>query len=131
MILGVSDDQRSVDDHYYASLLGVLAPIIPGQEMQKSQSHIEWLAKSLKEIQTITAGMRRGDLLRVFTTEGGLSNRLQRRYVYRGCPYIKVDVKFDPVGKPTDAQGRATGGESAKDVIESISEPFLQWIIVD
>jgi hypothetical protein len=39
-------------------------------------------------------GMTLADLINVFTTEGGLSTTSQRTYVYRQCPYIKVDVKF-------------------------------------
>jgi hypothetical protein len=58
--------------------------------------HTRWIAASLKEMQTIKAGMNRGDLFKVFTTEGGLSTVRQRRYVYRDCPYIKVDVEFAP-----------------------------------
>ena len=55
------------------------------------------------------SGMTRADLLKVFTTEGGLSTGLNRTYVYRECQYIKVDVDFEPVGRPArDAEGRVT-----------------------
>jgi hypothetical protein len=48
--------------------------------------------------------MTRSDLLKVFATEGGLSWSTQRTYVYRQCPYIKVDVKFEleERGQPVD-----------------------------
>jgi hypothetical protein len=42
----------------------------------------------------------RKDLLVVFTTEGGLSTGLRRTYVSRDCPYFKVDVEFEAVGRP-------------------------------
>jgi transposase InsO family protein len=45
----------------------------------------------------IKPGMTREDVLRVFTTEGGLSFRTQQTYVLKGCPYIHVDVEFSPV----------------------------------
>src|SRR5262245_58530371 len=70
----------------------------PGQE-QRSQSHIAWVSEALR-MQTIKLGMTRTDLLNVFTTEGGLSNGLHRTFVSRDCPYFKVDVEFEAVGRP-------------------------------
>src|SRR6266508_3672732 len=71
--------------------------------------HTPWVLDSLKRIQTVKAGMTQADLLAVFTTEGGLSTGLKRKYVYRQCPYFKVDVEFEPVGRPArDRDGRVT-----------------------
>ena len=70
--------------------------------------------------------MTRKDLLKVFQEEGGLSTRTQRRYVYRGSLYIKVDVIFEAVGVPADKFA-----ESPKDKITKISKPFLEWSIID
>jgi hypothetical protein len=83
-----------------------------------------WIAASMKEIQSIKAGMTRAELLKVFTVEGGISARTWRRYVYRRCGYIKVDVEFSPVGS-------GGGGESPDDRITKISKPFLEWMIAD
>jgi hypothetical protein len=88
--------------------------------------HTEWIAKSLKEIEGVKVGMTRLDLLRVFKEEGGLSTRTQRRYVYRDCPYIKVEVEFEPVGEPENKLS-----QSPRDKIIKISRPFLEWSIVD
>jgi hypothetical protein len=44
--------------------------------------------------------MTRKDLLRVFTTESGISTALRRTFVDRDCPYFKVDVEFTAVGRP-------------------------------
>ena len=99
---------------------------------QKSQQQTEWVAKSLREIQKVKVGMTRADLLKVFTTEGGLSTGLSRTYVYRECPYIKIDVEFEPVGRPAhDADGRVTLVEADGDVIKRISKPYLEWSIMD
>ena len=104
----------------------------PAQSPQKSQGPTEWIANSLKEIQKIKVGMTRADLLKVFTTEGGLSTGLTRTYVYRECPYIKVDVEFEPVGRPArNAEGRVTLVESGEDVIRTISKPYLAWMVID
>jgi hypothetical protein len=70
--------------------------------------------------------MTRADLLKVFTTEGGLSTRLQRTYVWQQCPYIKVDVRFKPDG---DEKERLQ--EHPTDTIVEISRPYLQWMIID
>jgi hypothetical protein len=77
----------------------------PMQTIDKA--HTAWVAESLKRMQTIKPGMTRADLLKVFTTEGGLSTGLQRTFVSQDCPYFKVDVEFEVVGRPSrDANGR-------------------------
>lgn len=91
-----------------------------------TDEHTEWIAKSLKEIETVKAGMTRADLLKVFKEEGGISTRTWRRYVYRDCPYIKVDVEFEPVG---ELENKVS--ESPSDKIVKISKPFLEWSIMD
>jgi hypothetical protein len=107
-----------------------LVTFIPAAAMLSlSQSgadeHTQWIAKSLKEIETVKAGMTRGDLLKVFEEEGGISTRTWRRYVYRECRYIKVDVDFEPVGEPEKPS------QSPRDKIIKISKPFLEWSIMD
>src|ERR1700680_1869213 len=87
-----------------------------------SQDHVMWVADVLKRMQTIKPGMTRVDLLKVFTTEGGLSTGLQRTYVSRDCPMFKVDVQFKAVGRPGhDVNGRVTLVEGSQDVIVKIS----------
>ena len=114
------------------SVLLLTVSILPAQSSQKSQGQTQWIAKSLKEIQKIKVGMTRADLLQVFTTEGGLSTGLNRTYVYRECPYIKVDVEFEPVGRPArDGEGRVTLKEANGDVIKKISKPYLEWSVLD
>ena len=110
--------------------LDVLA--LAAHNSQPPQGHKEWIANSLKEIQKIKAGMTRADLLKVFTTEGGISTGLNRRFVYRECPYIKVDVEFEAVGRAArDAEGRVTLEEDGRDIITKISRPYLEWSILD
>jgi len=81
---------------------------------------------ALKEISIIRPGMNRGDLEKILTTEGGLSNRFQRTFVYKKCPYIKVDVEFEWVQKPENLLI-----EDRKDSIHKISKPYLQYSITD
>jgi len=106
--------------------------IHPAQTSPISQRRTEWIAASLREMEQIKVGMTRADLLKVFTTEGGLSTGLQRKFVYRDCPYIKVDVEFEPVGRPArDRNGRVTLEEDRRDIITKISQPYLEWSIMD
>jgi hypothetical protein len=80
----------------------------------------------LIECQKIKPGMTRAELLKVFTTEGGLSTAVHRTFVYRGCPYIKVDVDFI-LSNPK----RNIVEEQPTDTISKISKPYLDWSIND
>ena len=85
-----------------------------------------WIAKILRQIGKIKPGMRRKDLLTVFTTEGGLSTRTQRTYVHTECPFIKVNAQFKA------ADGASAGlDEDPDDIIESLSQPYLAWSVMD
>jgi len=86
------------------------------------REHTEWIAVALRATQTIKVGMTRSDLMKVFTTEGGLSTTLQRTYVYRECPYIKVDVKF---------AASSSHEELPTDKIVEVSRPYLAWSVMD
>jgi hypothetical protein len=80
----------------------------------------------MEAIDAIKPGMTRADLLTVFTVEGGISTRARRTYVYRLCPYIKVEVDFTPVTNPDD---RLT--EMSDDKILKLSRPYLQYSVTD
>ena len=97
-----------------------------------SQEHQVWVTYALEKMQTVKPGMTRKDLLKVFTTEGGLSTGLNRRFASQDCPYFKVDVEFKAVGRPDrDSDGRVTLNEDARDIIVKISQPYLQFSITD
>jgi len=83
-------------------------------------------------MQRIKPGMTRNSLLRVFTTEGGLSTGLQRTFVSRDCPYFKIDVEFQAVGRPDrDENERVTLVEGNEDIILKASTPYLQFSVMD
>jgi len=80
----------------------------------------------LTECQKIKPGMTRAELLKVFTVEGGISTATHQTFVYRGCPYIKVDVDFtlsDPKQKALEKR--------PTDTIKKISKPYLNWSFID
>jgi hypothetical protein len=92
------------------------------------ENHDAWVESALTRMLTIHAGMTRNDLLKVFTTEGGISTGLQRTYVSRDCSYFKVDVEFNAVGRPNrDSEGRVTLVEDGKDIIIKISWPRIAF----
>ena len=91
-------------------------------QSQVNPQHTQWIAGALKAMQTVKVGMSRSDVMKVFTTEGGLSTTSQRTYVYQQCPYIKVDVKFAASSREE---------ESPSDKIIEISRPYLAWSIMD
>ena len=84
-----------------------------------------WIRENLPELSSIKPGMTRSELLKVFMEEGGISARTWRRYVYRKCGYVKVDVEFAPVG------GDHSGDERPDDRIAKISKPYLELMIMD
>jgi hypothetical protein len=97
-----------------------------------AQTQEAWLAHALEKMETIKPGMTREDLLRVFTTEGGLSTGLHRTFVSRDCHYFKVDGDFNAIGRPDrDREGRATLQEDSRDIIVKVSRPYLQFGIGD
>ena len=101
------------------------ASFVASQGTPVDQEHTKWIASVMDSIHTIKPGMMRQDLMKLFTTEGGISTRSHRTYIYRQCAYIKVTIEFQPVDKPRDAT------EMPTDKIVSISNPFLQYAIAD
>ena len=94
--------------------------------------HVKWVAKVMEKMETIKLGDTRKSLLRVFTTEGGLSTGLERTYVSRDCPLFKVDVKFHAVGRPDrESDGRVTLVENDDDIITALSRPYLASPVSD
>ena len=114
-----------------AALAGGCGLPLPAQDTAEPD-HVKWVAASLKRMLTIKPGMTRADLLKMFTTEGGLSTRTKRTYVSRDCPYFKADVEFDPVGQMLDEGGNEDFvAEEDADTIKTISVPYLQFSIMD
>jgi hypothetical protein len=79
----------------------------------------------IRIVNALHPGMTRADVLKNFRTEGGLSSRQGNHYVYKRCPYIKVDVTF------MVASGENLTQESAMDKIATVSKPYLEFSILD
>ena len=85
-----------------------------------------WIRENLPELESIKVGMTRGELLKVFMEEGGISARTWQRYVYRKCGYVKVDVEFAPASDKDN-----TPRDRPDDRITKISKPYLELSIMD
>lgn len=115
-------------------LLLLAASMVLGQESATpaprgsaiAEEHTKWIDSVMRSILTIKPGATRKDLLKVFTEEGGISSRTRRKYVYKECPYIKVDVEFAPVGNEDKLVE-----EMPEDKVTSISRPYLEYGITD
>lgn len=114
---------------FFSLILMAVSFAQSGQERETSgfdEAHTEWVATALRSIQAIKVGMTRSELMKVFTTEGGLefksATTAQRTYVYRKCPYIKVNVKLAISGPNQDLP---------TDKITEISRPYLEWTVGD
>lgn len=94
------------------------------KELEPPRGHTNWISECISRTKDIHPGKTRADLLKIYTTEGGISTRSWRKYVYKECPFIKVDVEF----KPTDDDKWT---EKPGDIITKISKPYLEWSIMD
>jgi hypothetical protein len=104
----------------------------PASQEPCAQDHNAWVRDALKKMQSIKPGMTREELLKVFTTEGGLSTGLRRTFVSRDCPYFKVVVEFKAAARPgSDTAGFVTLPEDNRDIIVKVSQPYLQFSIAD
>jgi hypothetical protein len=77
------------------------------KQMPKSEVNrnlTKYISDILTECKKITPGMTRADLLKVFTTEGGISTATHRTFVHRRCSIIKVDVEF-ALSQPRKPEG--------------------------
>jgi len=100
-------------------------------------THLEFVNTSLNHMQTIHLGMTRAQLEVVFETPGGMYARksgalLGGTYAYRLCGNFKIEVDFIPFNKPEkDAEGRLHVAEDPRDIISSISKPYVDHIYMD
>jgi hypothetical protein len=124
--LGYLTDKNSKDQDPRADKRIEEALRSAGKLADASEDHVSWVARSLLEMQAIRQGSTREELLKVFVGEGGVSNRLMRRYAYRDCPYFKVDVEFGAADSPDEKLK-----EHPQDKVTRISNPFLEWPVAD
>jgi hypothetical protein len=96
---------------------GAIAAEPDGQTEDKA--HCEWLAKIIKQIETIKAGMSRRDVEKILVEDvAGFSNPKAMRYQHPACSYIKLDLEFE----------LAASDDRKDDKITKRSDPLLDLI---
>jgi hypothetical protein len=98
-----AEDLKTPNPHRRSALVlctGLIGSVLPQISSLKAQpgpldGHVAWVIEVLKRMLTIKPGMTREALLKVFTTEGGLSTGVHHTFVSRDCPYFKVDIEFN------------------------------------
>ena len=100
----------------------LVVPSRAGDETDKNLT--KQISDILTECKKIVPGTTRAELMKVFTTEGGISFPAHRILVHRLCPYIKVEVDFT-LSDPKQKDERPT------DKVSKISKPYLEWSIID
>ena len=106
------------------AVVSIVGFALQAQRNDDTAAHVQWVENALKDMQTIQVGMTRKDLLRIFTTEGGISSPQTRQFVYKKCPYFKVQVQFEL------SQSGDKRTESPDDKIIKISKPYLEGQII-
>ena len=85
----------------------------------EDKAHCEWLAKIVRQVQTIKVGMTRRDVENVLVEDvGGFANRKAMRYQHPTCSLIKLDVEFE----------LAASGDRKDDKIAKRSAPLLDLV---
>ncbi len=93
---------------------------------QSQTSNCKCVSDALSEIEKIKVGMKRKDLDKMFSVDGGISPINPQRFVYEQCNFIKVEVKFEFI----DKSNKFPKGNPA-DKISEISKPYLEHPFYD
>ncbi len=88
-------------------------------DMVQLGSDLQTIVSQYKQLKV---GDSRKQLLQHFSLSGGLSTYDEQTFVYNGCPYIKIDVKF---------KLRNSRAMDPNDVIISLSKLYLDFPVFD
>jgi len=96
----------------------------PSQTKNNNCSTCSIALSALQDIGKLKQGMSRKDVEANFELDGGWQPRGQSRYIYKNCKYIKINIDFllDSTVKKNF---------SPKDTIQTVSEPFIQYPVMD
>ena len=119
-----------------ALLLAIVLPFwkSPAQAPCSDELQCEIAIQALQAAAKLKPGMHRADLEQEFQPDGGITFFKREgddaflehaRYVYRGCPYMKVDVEL--------ATGSKNDGPDhfPSDTIKAVSRPYLEYPFKD
>ena len=104
----------------------IFSGFINFEDKQAVENDCKFIEKSIEEINTITVGIKRKDLHKLFRRDGGITGLTEERFVYGKCEFIKIDVKFAPVDK-----NKKFPAENPEDKIIEVSKPYLEHPFYD
>lgn len=108
-------------------LIGIALPALLSAKKATAQddSCCSLVARALSSAAAIKPGMKRRDVDKSFVQEvGGISFRIEGRYVFKECPYIKIKIRFSEAHETTD-------NESPEDIVTGVSTPYLEGSVKD
>jgi hypothetical protein len=108
-----------------ASFVNAQKPANAQQSNQSSQC-CSIVSDALEAVGRIKKDMTRADVAKEFLQEGGLFSREQTVYTFKMCPYIKIRVTFSP-----DPNYKGFSDGSPRDVVRSVSKPFIEYGVSD
>jgi len=92
---------------------------------QSRQAPEEFIKQALKTVGELKIGDTRANLERYFRSDGGMQYSKPERYVYKKCPFIKIDVEFSL------KRGNSWPTLSPEDTLISVSKPYLEYPFYD
>ena len=106
----------------------------PAQALCTNEQQCEIVVQALQAATKLKPEMHRADLEQEFQPDGGItffkregadSFLEHARYVYRKCPYVKIDVDV------TTSSTNDGPDHSPSDAIKSVSRPYLEYPTMD
>jgi hypothetical protein len=104
------------------ALIAPVAQDVAGDRNALDVEYGRWIEQVMTKISSVKPGMTRQSLSQFFREDGGLQFPAQTRYVYKRCPYVKIDVEFSVDAGHTF---------NADDKIVKISRPYLEYPFSD
>ena len=101
--------------------------ILPPGLSEADHKNAQWVWELMEEMRAIVPGLTRGDLLRVFEPQGGLSHPKQQSFFCRRCRYFLVHAEFDLF----DESAPARLPYDERDRVKTISAVYLGVAAMD
>lgn len=100
----------------------------PPPKAHPDKDRTQWVESCLKNLESIKAGMTRGQVEAKLTMDGGLQSVSPVRFAHPACGYFKVDVEFEFKRNAAD-QGRAIADKADK--VAKVSKPYIERPFID
>ena len=117
---------RGVGPHFVICIALFSTLVCASSRPTASDNACVAIREALNQIRERKPGDSRVQLERSFELDGGLQVSSNSRYVFKKCPYIKVDVEFSKQG-----MGNGASAFLPDDKIVNISRLYLEYPVGD